>query len=133
MKVLLDEQVDFRMKPMLHNVEAYTLHDFGWLGLKNGELREQLHANGFQALVTADKNMPFQQNLSRVTFSLLLLDTPSLLWENQVLFIPKLLGFLTSPPVILPRIVHFSVEGLSLGNKKLALSNLVGADDILFL
>lgn len=132
MKVLLDEQIDLRMKGMLRDIEAYTLHDFGWLGLKNGELREQLHANDFQVIITADKNMPFQQNLSKINFSLLLLDTPSLLWDNQIQFVPKILAFFAAPPMVLPRIVHISVEGLSIGSKRAALLNLVGADNILF-
>ncbi len=88
MKVLLDEQVDVRMKSLLNDFEVYTLHDFDWLGLKNGALATQLHANDFQFLVTADKNIPFQQNLARIKFTLVLLDMPSLLWKNQLQFSP---------------------------------------------
>ncbi len=98
MKVLLDEQIDVRMKALLGDFEAYTLHDFDWLGLKNGELALQIQANDFQFLVTADKNMPFQHNLGKIMFTLILLDTPSLLWANQLRFSPKIISFLQNPP-----------------------------------
>lgn len=133
MKVLLDEQIDVRMKGLLEDFEVFTLHDLGWLGLKNGELREEMHAHGFQFLITADKNMPFQQNLEKLQFTLLLLDTPFLLWTFQEKFVPKLKDFLNNPSDPLPRIVHFSVDGISKGSKKKALSSMVETDQILFL
>lgn len=132
MKLLLDEQIDVRMKPLLREFKVYTLHDFDWLGLQNGALREQVNQNGFDALVSADKNMPFQQNLSKVNFALVLLDTPSLLFANQIQFVPKLTEFFRNPPSPLPKIVHISVDGLSIGSKKSALIKLVGAEHILF-
>ena len=133
MKVLLDEQIDVRMKGHLPDFKVFTLHDYGWLGLKNGELREAMHGEDFQFLVTADKNMPFQQNLEKLRFTLLLLDTPFLLWTFQEMFVPKLRDFLQGYPEPLPRIVHFSVDGLSNGGKKNALLQMVGPEQILFL
>jgi len=121
------------MKGLLADFEVFTLHDLGWLGLKNGELREEMHGQGFQFLDTADKNMPFQQNLEKLRFTLLLLDTPFLLWTYQEMFVPKLKEFLSNIPDPLPRIVHFSVEGLSKGGKKNTLLRMVDAEQILFL
>jgi hypothetical protein len=36
----------------------------GWRGIRNGALLD-LMAEEFQAIVTTDKNLPFQQNLAR--------------------------------------------------------------------
>jgi hypothetical protein len=36
----------------------------GWRGIKNGALLD-LMAEGFQAIVTTDKSLPFQQNLAK--------------------------------------------------------------------
>jgi hypothetical protein len=36
----------------------------GWLGTVNGELLQRAEAAGFEAFVTADRNLEFQQNLS---------------------------------------------------------------------
>ena len=59
MKTLLDEHVDIRFKSALAGIEIFTVREMGWLGSKNGVLRAKMEAEGFKALVTADKNMPF--------------------------------------------------------------------------
>jgi hypothetical protein len=48
----------------------------GWSGVRNGELLA-LAAPGFDAFVTVDKSMPFQQNLSRLPITLIALDSVS--------------------------------------------------------
>jgi hypothetical protein len=35
----------------------------GWSGVKNGELLKLAEADGFNVLLTADRNMAYQQNL----------------------------------------------------------------------
>ena len=70
MKLLLDEQLDVSIKPQLLGIEVFTVRDMGWLGLKNGELREKLNENDFQFFLTADKNLPFQQNFEKINFYL---------------------------------------------------------------
>ena len=45
----------------------------GWSGVKNGELLA-LAARSFDAFITVDKNMPFQQNLSALPVALIVLD-----------------------------------------------------------
>ena len=100
MKTLLDEQLDRRLKENLPDLEVFVLNDFGWLGLRNGQIREKLNEHQFQFLITADKNMPFQQHLGKMNFTLILLDTPSLLWPIQELFVPKLKILLNHPPVM---------------------------------
>ena len=45
----------------------------GWSGVKNGEL-PALAARSFDAFITVDKNMPFQQNLSALPVALIVLD-----------------------------------------------------------
>lgn len=131
MNVLLDEQIDVRMKAVLSDFDIYTVYDKGWLGMKNGTLREKLSQEGFRFFITADKNMPFQQNLSAVTFTILLLDTPTLLWSHQQQFVPKLSTLLTTPPAITVKVVHISIDGLSRGNKITALKELLVADQLL--
>ena len=133
MKTLLDEQLDIRIQSELHEFEVFTLRDFNWLGMKNGELREKINQNGFDFFLSADKNLPFQQNFDKINFMVGLLDTPSLLWQTQKLFTPKILDFLKNPPDNRPKIVHFSVENLSKGRKSEALKALVGAENILFI
>jgi hypothetical protein len=134
MKVLLDEQLAPRLLPLFMDCDVFSVRDLGWSGLKNGELREQLNNAEFDILVTADKNLPFQQNLSKVLFSIFLLDTPTLFKEDQLQFIPKLNEFIQNPPNPMPKIVVFSVENLSkgLGKKEIELIKLAGNENVLF-
>jgi hypothetical protein len=133
MKVLLDEQIDIRMKAALRGFPVQTLHDVGWIGLKNGALREMLNVNKFGFFITADKNLPFQQNFSKINFTLVLLDLPTLLWPHQQLFVPPITSLLKNPPAPQPKIIHIGVQGLSKGKKINALKKLLPSPDILFI
>lgn len=133
MKVLLDEQIDFRLKKLLAEFRLQTLHDTGWIGLKNGELREKPNEHGFDFFITADKNLPFQQNFSKIRFTLLLLDLPTLIWQHQELFAPSIAALLKHPPTPLPKIIHISIPGLSKGKKINSLKKLLPGQDILFI
>jgi hypothetical protein len=46
-----------------HIVE--TAHEKGWSNLKNGDLLAHAEADGFDALITTDQNLRYQQNLMR--------------------------------------------------------------------
>ena len=59
----------------------------GWSGVKNGKLLA-LAATSFEAFVTVDKNMPFQQNLQTLPIALVVLDSMS----NELNALLPLLG-----------------------------------------
>lgn len=133
MKILLDEQLHVDLKPSLSFFNVFEPKDFDWDGLKNGELREKLNENNFVFFVSADKNLPFQQNLSKINFTVILLDTPTLQWAHLSLFVHKISEVLLNPPLVLPKLIHISIEGFH--NKKLIenLKKLLPPDQILFL
>ena len=133
MKTLLDEHVDVRFKAALLGIEIYTVREMGWLGSKNGVLKAKMEAEGFRILITADKNMPFQKNLSTLTFAIVIMDTPSLAFEFQERFLPKIQQFLAGKHDPLPKLVHVSVEGLSKGGKIDQLRQLVPPAEFLML
>ena len=58
------------------NHEVQTVVTMGWSGVKNGRLLA-LAANDFDAFVTVDKNLPFQQNLSALPIAVIVLDSLS--------------------------------------------------------
>lgn len=64
MKILLDEQLDWRLRRDLpgHTVESVPL--IGWAGLANGELLARAEGQ-FEILITMDGNLPYQQNLAK--------------------------------------------------------------------
>ena len=133
MKLLLDEQLDINIKSQLKGIEVFSVRDMGWLGLKNGELRDKLNENNFHLFLTADKNLPFQQNFDKINFTILLFDTPAMRWRYQQLFIAPIQTFLDNMPHPLPKLVHFSITEVSKGQKKEALKTRLPNNQILFL
>lgn len=64
MKLLLDKNLPKRLKLDLSDHEIYTTADKGWIGITNGKLLELMAENNFDALLTFDKNIAYQQNFS---------------------------------------------------------------------
>ena len=62
MKVLLDECVDWRLARDIIGHDVKTARQMGWTTIENGELLA-LAAGRFEAFVTVDRNLSFQQNL----------------------------------------------------------------------
>ena len=64
MKVLLDENLAQRLRKNLGAHEVFTVGYKGWAGLKNGELLRTAEENGIEVLVTGDRTINQEQNLS---------------------------------------------------------------------
>ena len=64
MRVLLDESVPRKLASELAGHDVSTVPQLGWSGAKNGVLLRQAAERGFEALITADQNLEFQQNPS---------------------------------------------------------------------
>jgi predicted nuclease of predicted toxin-antitoxin system len=74
MKLLLDENLPKRLKQDFPEHEIYTATDIGWTGVSNGKLLELLLANNFDALMTFDKNLQYQQNFNKYSIAVLVLN-----------------------------------------------------------
>ena len=70
MRLLPDENLDWRLASVLSDVDVKTIQDMGWLGKKNGELMKLLGEHSFTVFLTADKTIPFQQNLNQLSVAL---------------------------------------------------------------
>ena len=91
MKILLDESLPRKLRNdfgSLHDV--WTVRDKGWLGKKNGELLKLMIDNGFELFVTIDRNLPYQQNLARLSITIFVLCAKDNRRETLKLLIPKL-------------------------------------------
>ena len=77
MRILLDENLNWRLKRDLsgHDVESVPL--LGWAGIQNGELLRQAANNGYEVLISMDSNMAYQQNLPVQSIALIVLHAPS--------------------------------------------------------
>ena len=76
MRVLLDENLPKRLKQDLKEHEIYTAADKGWTGISNGKLLELLIENKFDALLTFDKNLQYQQNFTQYAIAVIVLNAP---------------------------------------------------------
>jgi predicted nuclease of predicted toxin-antitoxin system len=76
MRLLLDECVPARLRKALPAHQVSTVVQEGWSGIKNGKLLA-LAAVGFDAFITVDKNLPYQQNTSKLPVAVLVLDAVS--------------------------------------------------------
>ncbi len=75
-RVLLDEQLPIDLAATLEGHRVDTVVARGWTGITNGELLRRMR-NEYDALVTMDRGIEFQQTLSTLPFGVLLLRAPS--------------------------------------------------------
>jgi len=78
MRVLIDECAPKALKAFLtkHGHESRTVQEAGWAGKQNGELLK-LAETHFDAFVTVDTNLRYQQNLERCRIAIVILDYSS--------------------------------------------------------
>lgn len=84
MTILLDESVPRVVKIRLDEFSIATVQEMGWTGMKNGDLLAAA-SQQFTVLMTADKNLRYQQNLKGHRLSIIVLPT------NQVSLVVTLL------------------------------------------
>ena len=72
MKLLLDECVTRRLKREFPPHEVHTVEEAGFKGLENGDLLRAASGN-YDVLVTVDRNLPYQQNLTGLEIAILIL------------------------------------------------------------
>ena len=76
MRVLLDECLPRRLKHELPEHDVRTVPEMGWASKSNGELLE-LAAGRFDAFLTVDRGIQYQQNLSNVRLGIIAMHASS--------------------------------------------------------
>jgi Domain of unknown function (DUF5615) len=95
MKVFLDECVDRRFVYELEPLEVRTVFQMGWAGVKNGELLK-LAQQEFDIFVTVDRNLSFQQNITKYEIAVIILEAQSNRLADLKLLVPRLLSVISS-------------------------------------
>jgi predicted nuclease of predicted toxin-antitoxin system len=75
-RVLLDENLDWRLSRDLPGHSVDSVPRIGWAGIKNGELLRRAETS-YDVLVTLDSGLPSQQNVSKYKLSVVALRAPS--------------------------------------------------------
>ena len=72
MRILLDESVPKGIRRLLEGHYVKTVAEQGWSSFSNGKLLA-LASPEFEILVTADQNLPHQQNLAKFDIAVVIL------------------------------------------------------------
>jgi len=77
MKVLFDQGTPVPLRRHLHPHEVDTCAECGWSTLLNGELLNQAEMASYDAFITTDQKLKYQQNLTNRFIRILVLTTTS--------------------------------------------------------
>ncbi len=98
MRLLLDESLPWRLARLLEGHEVESVQRAGWAGIKNGELLK-LASSRFDAFITADQNIQYQQNLSALPLTVFVLAARSTAFADLTPLVPELLRLLADHQV----------------------------------
>jgi predicted nuclease of predicted toxin-antitoxin system len=104
MRLLLDENLDWRLSHDLPGHEAKSVPLIGWAGVENGELLAKAAEAGFEVLVTMDSNMAYQRNIENYQIAVIALRARSNRLADTRPLMPELLAML---PQVKPGSVTF--------------------------
>ena len=90
MRILLDESLPRRLSSDFIRHTVATVTQCGWSGLENGELLK-VAAGKFDAFLTADQNIEYQQNLSTLPLAVVVLIARNNTYEALRPLMPEVL------------------------------------------
>ena len=92
MRIILDECVPVRLRHELPGHEVQTVLYAGWSSIKNGKLLQLVADSGqFDIFLTVDKNIPHEQQLDSLPFSVVILNAASIRIDDVRLLLPEFL------------------------------------------
>ena len=91
MKILLDENLDWRLERYLpgHEVESVPL--IGWAGVENGELLKRAQ-DRFDIFITMDSKMADELNIQNSKLTVIVLKAPSNMLSDTFPLMPRVLA-----------------------------------------
>ncbi len=95
MRVLFDENMDPDLAGLLPGHDCRTVEQMGWRSITNGELLK-LADGQFEAFLTLDKGIRFQQNLTGLKLRIAILRPGRPGLPHLLPLLPKLVSFLES-------------------------------------
>ena len=91
MKILLDESLPRKLRlDFGPEHEVWTVRDKAWLSKKNGELLKLMADDNFDIFITVDRNLSYQQNLERLSVTIVVLIAKNNRLDTLRMLIPKI-------------------------------------------
>ena len=94
MRILLDENLNWRLERFLPGHNCASVPRIGWAGVKNGVLLHQAEQAGFDVLMSMDESLASQQNLSQLRLAIVVLRAKSNRLEDTSPLMPQVLVLL---------------------------------------
>ena len=88
MRILFDQGAPVPLRRVLGNNQVETAFERGWHTLTNGELLLAAERDGFEILVTTDKNLRYQQNPLSRSIAIIVLSSTS--WPRIQKSVPEI-------------------------------------------
>jgi predicted nuclease of predicted toxin-antitoxin system len=98
MRVLLDNNVNRRFSALIVGHYVRHVQDLGWEDMQNGDLIAAAEKAGFDAMITADKRMQYQQSLKDRKISIVVLNSRRIVFEDIAPLAPQVLALLENLP-----------------------------------
>jgi len=96
MRLLLDECVPKRLKNDLPGHDVHHVVEMGWSSKRNGELLKLMVAERFEALLTVDQHLEFQQNVRASGIGVVVVHAPRTRLKELRLLVPQMLQALSN-------------------------------------
>jgi len=94
-RILLDECVDWRLSRAIAGHDVRTAQQMGWAAIKNGELLA-LASRRFDAFVTVDRKLSFQQNVQALPIAIIVLYAKTNRLSDLLPLVPNILAVVDS-------------------------------------
>ena len=96
MKLLLDESVPRQLNAFFPNTfEVRTVQRMGWAGSKNGDLLRLAASHGFDAFITADQGIEYQQNFDNLPLPVIVMIASRTRVQELQLLLPRVVEVVT--------------------------------------
>ncbi len=97
MRILLDESLPHDLAALIPDHQVSTVRAQGWASIKNGKLLA-LASTTFDAFITAERNLEFQQNLAALPLAVVVLIARKNRVQDLVPLLPELTALLNHLP-----------------------------------
>ncbi len=88
MRILIDECLDWRLCRVLTEHYCASVNQMHWGGLSNGMLLQRAETE-FDVFITGDTNLMFQQNLTRFSIAVIVLEAGSTRMVDTAKLMPQ--------------------------------------------
>ena len=93
MRVLFDHTIPRGIASSLKEHDVTVAVGLGWESISNGKLLAQAEASGFDVMLTAGKNIRYQQNLKNRRIAIVLLTNPT--WRDVLPYVERVVTGIT--------------------------------------